>query len=205
MKKRKVFLAVIVITLGYWFVSSAQDLYVLMSKYPKEFKQQGDFSFYRFYNTYRTLSYGDVMVKRGRLHHDYCLPMDFKDSAEKEKLTALIEADYQEQRKLHPGWPESLGSIDRFKSTGPNCLKEAKLINFEFKCKEAYATYACESGNYVREFTYTANGGEKCFFIGYKKSWGVEPKRTIDDTKRFFMGGIPNSIFDSPECEPTNR
>ena len=59
--------------------------------------------------------------------------------------------------------------------------------------------------DYVKEFTYTANGGGKCYFINYKKSWGIEPKRTISDTKRFFIGGFSDSIFDSPECQPTNR
>jgi hypothetical protein len=205
MKKRKIFFTIIIIVFGYWFLSNVKELYDLMSKYPKEFKQQRDFSLIRFYNTYKTLSYSEVMIKRGRLHHDYCLPTGFKDANEQKRLSLLIEEDYQEKRGSRPDWPASLGNIERFKATGPNCLKESKLINFEFKCKEAYATYACESDDYVREFTYTANGGEKCFYIGYKKTWGIEPKRTIEDTKRFFIGGVSDSIFDSPECGPTNR
>ena len=72
MKKIKIFLVVVVAFFGYWFISSAIELHGLMKKYPNEFKQQGDFSFYKFYNTYRTLSYGDIMVKRGYVHHDIC-------------------------------------------------------------------------------------------------------------------------------------
>lgn len=73
MKKRTVLIAAIIIYFGYNLSHDAVELNSLMNKYPNEFKQQGDFSFYRFYNTYRTLSYGDIMVKRGYVHHDICV------------------------------------------------------------------------------------------------------------------------------------
>lgn len=72
MKKRKIFLVVVVFFIGHWLISNTIELYGLMKKYPNLFKQQGSFSFYKFYNTYRTLSYGDFMVKRGYVHHDIC-------------------------------------------------------------------------------------------------------------------------------------
>lgn len=204
MKKRKVILATVIILFGYWFLSSAKEIYVLMNKYPKEFKQEGDFSFYRFYNTYRTLSFSEVMIKRGYVHRDYCFYSSFKDREEEVRLLPLVKEEYLKAMKAGPD-SELANKVDSFKPAGPNCRKNSKLINFEFKCKEAYATYACESGDYVNEFTYTANAGEKCYLIDYKKSWGVEPKRTIDDTKKFILLGVSDSIFDSPECQPTNR
>lgn len=204
MKKRTPFLLVFVILFGYWLFSSAKELYVLMNKYPKEFKQQGTFSFYRFYNTYRTLSFSEVMVQRGYVHHDYCFDVGFEGAIEKARLAPLIEADYQEYRKSRPDWPSSLGNIDSITESGPSCLKNAKLINFEFNCKEAYATYACELNDNITEFTYTANRNEKCSVMSYKKSWGIEPKRTLESTYRTEMW-FPKSIFDSPECEPINH
>lgn len=104
MKKRKIFLAAIVVLLGHWGITTVIELNGLMKKYPNEFKQQGDFSFYRFYNTYRTLSYGDIMVKRRYIHHDICFTSDY----------------YIEDK-------------------APNCLKEAKLVNFALNCNETDA------------------------------------------------------------------
>lgn len=169
MKKRKIFFAAITVLLGYWFAVNVKELYVLMKKYPNEFKQQGDFSFYRFYNTYRTLSYGDIMVKRGYVHHDICF-----------KSTHYID------------------------TKGLNCLKEAKLTNFEFNCKEAYATYACEVNSEVTEFTYTGNRNQKCFVGHYNKNFGLRPHPTLRETYNS-EAWYPDSMFDSPECERTNR
>lgn len=189
--------------LSYWFLSNVKELYVLMNKYPNEFKQQQEFSFYRFYNTYQTLSFSEKMIKRGYRSNYYCEFSDFKNNAEKERLLPLVRVEHLKSLKVNN--PDAANHVNQFSAIPVNCIAQSKLINFEFKCKEAYATYSCNSGDYVSEFTYTANGGGKCFFIDYKKSWGVEPKRTINDTKRFFIGGISDSVFDSPECEPTNR
>ena len=202
---KKILLAVVVFLFAYWLITNAMELHSLMKKYPKEFKQQGDFSFYKFYNTYRTLSYGDIMVKRGYVHHEYCVYMDFKNKSEEVKLLPLIKA---EQRKLFEpdsDYYNNVEKLQRFGVLGSNCYKQAKLINFEFKCKEAYATYACESGDYVNEFTYTVNSGEKCSLISYKKSWGIEPKRSVQYTKDFIWGGVSYSKFDSPMCAQTNH
>lgn len=204
MKKIKIFFVVVIIIFGYWFVSSAKELYFLINKYPSEFAQKGDFSFYRLYNTYQTLSFSEVMIQRGYTSSSYCNFTDFKNNGEKERLLPLVRAEHLKSLKLNSD-SNAANHVNSFSAIPVNCTTESKLINFEFKCKEAYATYACESGDYVKEFTYTANGGGKCYFINYKKSWGIEPKRTISDTKRFFIGGFSDSIFDSPECQPTNR
>lgn len=174
MKKIKIFLVVVVAFFGYWFISSAIELHGLMKKYPNEFKQQGDFSFYKFYNTYRTLSYGDIMVKRGHVHHDICFEVGFDSESEKNRLVPLIKESYR--LNTQSDLSEYVDNVDRFITASPSCLKEAKLINFEFNCKETYATYACDVDGYVNEFTYTGNRNEKCNVIRYKKSWGIEPK-----------------------------
>lgn len=191
MKKRTIFLFVVVAMFGYWFLGSAKELYTLMSKYPKEFKQQGDFSFYRFYNTYQTLSRTEAMIERGSVNQDYCFYIGFKDDMEKNRLLPVVKEEYLKAMKLDAnGGP--VGKIDSFKPAGPNCRKNSQLINFEFKGKDAYATYACESGDYIKEFTYTANDGEKCSLIDYKKSWGIKPKRTTEVAKEFIISGGPN-------------
>lgn len=166
MKKRIVLLAVVAAYFGHGLYRDAIEVHQLMQKYPNEFKQQGGFSFYKFYNTYRTLSYGDIMVKRGYVHHDICFEETF-----------FVE------------------------DKSPSCLKQAKLTNFELNCNEAYATYACQVGDDVMEFTYTGNRNQKCIFTNYKTYRDLGPHPTLNKTYAF-QAWYPDSIFDSPECTP---
>lgn len=184
-----------------WFISNVIELRSLMKKYPKEFTQQGGFSFYRFYNTYQTLSFSEIMVKRGYLSNYYCINGHFADDFEKKRLTPLIKAELYKDARENKEFIRAK-NIERFEPIGPNCLTNARLINFEFKCKEAYATYACGADNYVHEFTYTSNNSGKCVEINYKESWGIEPKRTVDTTKYYML--TSSSIFDSPKCDPAD-
>ena len=187
------------VLLGFWGITSAKELYLLMKKYPTAFQQSNEFSFIRFYNTYKTISFSDAMVQSGHTSSYYCTYVDFKDEAEKKRLQPLVKAEYS---KLLPNH-NYVDDTNRFMPVGAsNCTANSKLINFEFKCNEAYATFACESGDYVSEFTYTDNGGGKCGVIDYKKSWGVEPRRTVQYTKSYLLLDASDSIFDSSECEP---
>ena len=119
-------------------------------------------------------------------------------------MLPLVKQEFLKTLKGPPG-PNGVNDVTTFYGVPVNCISKAKLINFEFKCKEAYATYACDSGDYINEFTYTGNDNRKCFFIDYKKSWGVEPMRTLEPTMRYFIDGPSTSIFDSPACSPTDR
>ncbi len=195
----KFLLIIGLIVLAFFGGASAKELYLLMKKYPTAFQQSNEFSFIRFYNTYKAMSFSDEMVQSGHTSSYYCTYVDFKDEVEQKKLEPLVRAEYS---KLLPN-NNLAHDINRFMPAGSsNCTANSKLINFEFKCNEAYATFGCESGDYVSEFTYTDNGGGKCGVIDYKKSWGIEPKRTVQYTKDFLLLSARNSIFDSPECEP---
>ena len=73
MKKRTIFIIILASLLGYFASIKFFDIYKLIKKYPNEFSQSNSFSIFLFYNTYRTLSIGDKMVKRGYLNPEYCI------------------------------------------------------------------------------------------------------------------------------------
>ena len=199
MKKRKILLVVAVIFIGHWLISNTIELYGLIKKYPKEFKQQGDFSYPIFYNTYRTLSFSERMVERGYTSPNLCFQVDFLGDMEKRKLLPSVKEEYLKAMKVDAD-SELGNNITTFMPTSINCIKDAKLINFELKCREAYATYSCQVGDDVNEFSYTGNQNEKCSVIDYKKSWGVKPLRTQKHIHQIIMTG-PGASYDNLGCD----
>lgn len=180
MKKRKVFLAIVVILFGAWLISSAKELYVLMNKHPKAFQQPEGFSLIRLYNTYQTLSFSEVMIQQGHVSAYYCNFIPFEDDQEKLRLWPLVRDAYYDDPRTRP---DNYLSVDNnvFMPLGANCVSESKLINFTFKENEAYATFSCEREGVIQEFSYSSSGGEKCGVIQYKKGWGIQPiERTLD-------------------------
>ena len=197
MNIRKVFFAVTGVLLGYWFLSSVIQLHYLVQKYPMAFQKLDGYSFFQFYNTYQTLSTSDFLIRRGSLG-SVCDYPGFKDDEEKERLLPIIR---EENLRVMGFSPDDTyqDHIKKFASLDVNCVADSKLIAFDFKCKEAYATFSCESGDYRSEFTFSSSDLGKCYAIDSKKSWGIEPTRTIEDTKDMITDA-PKFIFDSPNC-----
>lgn len=179
MKKGKVLLILTVILLGIWFISSVKELHFLMQKYPTAFHQSEGFSFTRFYNTYDTLSFSEVMIQKGRTSSYHCSYLRF-DEDEKKKLATILKEDYL--KNPNTGTVNYLDyEITQFRHLGANCLAEAKLIDFKTKDNRAYATFSCERENLVQEFTYSSSNDGICSVVQYKKEWGIEPKRTLEE------------------------
>lgn len=197
MNIRKVFFAVVGILLGYWFLSSAIQLHYLVQKYPMPFQKLDGFSFFRFYNTYQTLSGSDFMIRRGSLG-SVCDYPSFKDTEEKERLLPAIREEHLRVMGFRPD-DTYQDHIKWFAALDVNCTADSKLIAFDFKCKEAYATFSCETGDYRSEFTFSSSELGKCYTIDAKKAWGIEPARTLENTKDLITDA-PKFIFDSPNC-----
>lgn len=176
MKKRKVLLILIVILLGVWFIFSVKELHFLMKKYPTAFHQSEGFSFTQFYNTYDTLSFSEVMIKKGRTSSYHCTYSSLT-TREKDKLAPLITYEYYKNTGVDFNKDE-VSKITQFKNLGTNCLSKAKLIAFRIIDDQAYATFSCEKESFIKEFTYTSGNDGTCDVIEYKKEWGIKPKRT---------------------------
>ncbi len=179
MRKRKVLLILAVILLGVWFIFNVKELHFLMKKYPTAFHQSEGFSFIRFYNTYQTLSAGQYKIDKNTPISRNCSPLNL-DLPEDEHFIKLIsDASYLARKKFDSN------ALYREETTltyiGAKCTSKAKLVHLQYKGNEAHATFMCEQGDLVEEFTYSSTD-VKCAVMQYKKDWGVKPYRTLDYT-----------------------
>lgn len=177
---RKGFAIVLGIMLFIWFVNEIKDLYFLMKKYPKAFEQKEGISLIRFYNTYETLSVGQYKIDSNNPASRNCSPLslDFPRDEYLSKLISNASYEYRKQLNLKASYRKETS----FTYIGANCTSESKLISLKYKGNEAHATFACEMGNLVQEFTYSSTDS-KCAVMEYKKEWGIKPiERTLGYT-----------------------
>lgn len=169
---------------GLWAFFYFQDLPLIIKKYPEPFNALKDdilpSTLIRFINTYDTLSAGQYKVDQNSATSRNCkylrlsLPKD-------ERLVKLIsDASYKYHNKGSSGSPYIRTTT--FTNIGAKCTSESKLINLKYKGNEAHATFSCENGDLVEEFTYSSTDS-KCGVVEYKKEWGIKPiERTLGYT-----------------------
>ena len=143
MNKIKALLILIVILLGVWFIFSVKELHFLMKKYPTAFHQSEGFSFTQFYNTYDTLSFSEVMIKKGETSSSHCRFLGLEEE-EMARLAPLVSREYYIYTRFK-------SEATHFKNLGARCLVGAKLIDFKLKDNRAYATFSCEQEDLVQE------------------------------------------------------
>ena len=171
--KKRIFLILVAFIFCFWFVYTAKEIFVLMNKYPEAFKKNTEHSIAKFYSTYKTLSFAKFMIKRGETSSSMCYDLRFEE-AEKEKYYPLVKAE------LDKFIPNNNYEPSYFENIGANCTHNAKMIGFKFKENYAFATFACENGDLIEEFTYSPINDGLCVRMQYKKDWGIQPLRTLD-------------------------
>jgi hypothetical protein len=158
-----------------------RDLPQIMDKYPESLKKGfQDFSLIRFYNTYQTLSVGQYKIDTGRATSRNCSPLNLNLPEDEHFIKLISDASYLARKQHNPN--ALYREETTFTYIGAECTSQAKLVHLEYKKNEAHATFSCEQGDLVEEFTYSSTD-DKCAVMQYKKSWGVKPMKTLDFTK----------------------
>ena len=182
MNIRNFFLVTVFMGLGYWVFSDYKEIRYLMKKYPKPFQMvKNDFSIIRFYNTYRTLSFANVMIQNNKTSSHVCDYINFNKKTDNHliKLASVEQLNYIPARKQGNKPYVAAG----FYPIGARCTSKAQFIHFEFKNNEAHVTFSCQREDFIEEFSYSSSDGGKCGVIEYKKSWGIKPiERTLGYT-----------------------
>ena len=157
-----------------------QDLPYVMKKYPEPLKKTlQDFSFIRFYNTYQTLSAGQYKIDINSATSRNCNYLSLRTPEDEHLIKLISDANYSLRKKSNPN--ALYKEQTTFTSIGAKCTSKAKLVHLQYKGNEAHATFMCEQGDLIEEFTYSSSD-VKCAVMQYKKDWGVKPFRTLDYT-----------------------
>lgn len=157
-----------------------QDLPYVMKKYPEPLKRTlQDFSFIRFYNTYQTLSAGQYKIDTNSATSRNCSPLSLNLPKDEHLIKLISDANYAIMKQDFPDLPYMEQTT--FTSIGAKCTSKAKLVHLQYKGNEAHATFMCEQGDLIEEFTYSSTD-VKCAVMQYKKDWGIKPFRTLDYT-----------------------
>lgn len=158
-----------------------KDVYIILNKYPNAYIHlKQNFSLLRLYNTYETLSAGQYKAEKNSPASRNCSPLSLDLPKDEHLIKQISDASYLVRRKHNPN------AVYRDETTftyiGAQCTSKSTLINFKYKDNEAHATFSCERGDLVQEFTYSSTG-DKCAVIEYKKEWGIKPvERTLGYT-----------------------
>lgn len=158
-----------------------KDIYLILNKYPNAYIQlKQNFSLLRLYNTYETLSAGQYKVEKNSPASRNCSPLSLDLPKDDYLIKKISDASYLERKKYNTN------AVYRDETTftyiGARCTSTSKLISFKYKGNEAHATFSCERGDLVQEFTYSSSG-DKCVVMEYRKGWGIKPvERTLGYT-----------------------